>query len=338
MKLITVRLVVIAALALVALGGAASSTSAASRPVAAAAASAITVKAGVNTVKDPNVAVLEFLPEVVTIASGTSVTWSWADTIEPHSVTFFPTGTTPPPPGSDEALFAPTPGSSYFGTALVNSGLQPLGDAPPPAFSVSFPEVGDFTYYCVIHPNMTGTVKVVAPDQKYDTAAAVAARGKKEALRWTAEGLAAKKKLESTKPVRTKGADGTSTWDVEMGATTEHTDVLAFAPAPTKIKHGDSIRFVNNSQAPHTGTFRGGQPGIVDPTAPETSTPIPGPSPQTLNATDLFNTGELAPDAGSPAPPIEARSFTFVVPTAGKYPFYCILHLPSGMATNLQVS
>jgi plastocyanin len=110
-----------------------------------------------------------------------------------------------------------------------------------------------------------------------DTAAAVTTRGKKEAARWTAEGLAAKKKLESTKPVRTKGADGTSTWDVEMGATTEHADVLAFSPAPTKIKHGDSIRFVNNSQAPHTGTFRG---AAAIATRARDEHLIPGPSPR----------------------------------------------------------
>ncbi|HEX5588541.1 MAG TPA: hypothetical protein VFZ17_14620, partial [Acidimicrobiia bacterium] len=310
------RLVVVAALALAALSTTVSNASAA--PRASAAASAITVKAGVNTTKDPNVAVTEFLPETVTVAAGTAVSWSWDDTIEPHSVTFFPLGATVPPPGSDESLFLPTPGDSYIGTALVNSGLQPVGPSEPSKFSLTFPATGSFTYYCVIHPNMVGTVKVVAPDQKFDTAAAVTARGAKEQAKWTAEGLAAKKKLASTKPVRTKGADGTSTWDIQTGVTTEHADVLAFSPAPTKIKHGDSIRFVNDSQSPHTGTFRGAQPAITDPLSPETSTPIPGPSPQTLNATDLFNTGELAPNAGSPAPPIQARSFTFVVPTAGK--------------------
>ena len=97
--------------------------------------------------------------------------------------------------------------------------------------------------------------------------------------------------------------------------------------------------FVNNSGAPHTASFAGRQQLPQDPTSPQVAAPAPGPSPQTLNATDLFNTGLLPPNAppGS-GPPEPARSFTFVVPTAGTYSYVCILHAPSSMAGSIKVA
>ena len=76
--------------------------------------------------------------------------------------------------------------------------------------------------------------------------------------------------------------------------------------------------------------------------APAATAQIPGPSPQTLNATGLFNSRLLPPDVpdspgGSP-PPAAVRSFTFVVPAAGNYPYYCILHATSGMSAAISVT
>jgi plastocyanin len=90
---------------------------------------------------------------------------------------------------------------------------------------------------------------------------------------------------------------------------------------------------VNDSGAPHTASFFGRQPPLLDPEDPRAQTPIPGPSPQTLNPTALFNSGFLPPNAPPGAgPPEQARSFTYVAGTAGAYSFVCILHVPSGMA------
>jgi plastocyanin len=300
------------------------------------------VQAGINDAKDPNIAVLEFMPKTVTVRTGATVTWDWAGTIEPHSVTFTAPGQQLPPPGSDPALFAPTPPTGpYDGTAFVNSGLQPLGPTTPPKFSVTFAKAGSFKYYCVIHPNMIGTVKVVSGGT-IDSAASATKRGKVEQAKYLAEGRIAKKKLVKATPKPTKNSDGSTTYPVEMGASTAHTDILAFSTAPKAMKAGDSIEFVNNSQAPHTGTFSGAQPQIQNPLDPRTDVAIPGPSPQTLDATDLFNSGLLPPDVpdspgGSP-PPVAVRSFTFVVPAAGNYPYYCILHASSGMSGAVSVT
>jgi plastocyanin len=301
----------------------------------------VTIHAGVNAKKDPNVAVLEYLPAKVTVKVNTPVSWSWKGTIEPHSVTFLKPGQTLPAPGSDPTLFGPTPPTgAYDGTTFVNSGLQPSGDTAPPPFTVSFAKAGKYQYFCVIHPGMVGQVNVV-DSGKTDSAKAVKAAGAKQAKKWSKEGITAHKKLVKNANRSTKNSDGTRTWAIQMGTTTEHTDVLAFAPTPKRVKAGDSIKFVNNSRAPHTGTFPGKQPPITNPVGPQTDDPSPGPSPQTLNPTDLFNTGLVPPNAasepgGSP-PPKAVRSYTYKVPKKGKYPYYCILHTLSGMAGEIKV-
>jgi plastocyanin len=295
----------------------------------------ITVRAGVNAAKDPTLAVTEFLPAKVTVRTGTTVDWSWSKTIEPHSVTFLAPGQELPPPGSDVSLFGPTPPAGpYDGTAFVNSGLQPIGTAKPAPFEMTFSEPGKFSYYCVIHPNMVGKVNVVNRGET-DTQAEVTRRGTAEQRRWVAEGVAAKRKLDRDADYSRRNRDGSRTWSIQMGATTDHVDILAFARTPKRIHAGDSVKFVNNSLAPHTATSVGEQPPITDPLSEQATNPAPGPSPQTLNAIDLFNTGELPPNApGPPAgrpPPKSARSYTWVVPDEGRYSYYCILHTLSGM-------
>jgi plastocyanin len=310
--------------------------SGAALPRQASTSDGITVQAGVNDPRDPTVVITEFAPARVRVLVGSTVTWDWKGAIEPHSVTFFPPGQAVPPPGSDESLFLPTPPTGpYDGSTLVNSGLLPFGPVAAQPFAVEFAKAGRFQYHCVIHPRMIGTVTAVEPrGARVDSAETAAARGKRELARWTAEGLVAKRRLDGAKEASTKNPDGSTTWDVEMGSTTAHTDILAFAPTSKSVKAGDSVRFVNGSEAPHTATFNGTQPGITSPLDPRTATAIPGPSPQTVNSTELFNTGELPPDAAAPGeqpPPEAARSFEFRVPASGHYEYYCIPHTLSGM-------
>jgi plastocyanin len=300
----------------------------------------ITIRAGVADPTHTQIAVLQYMPAKATVAVGQKVSWSWNDTKEPHSVTFFPPGQSAPAPGSDPALFAPTPPTgAYDGTALVNSGLAPQGPQAVPPFEMTFAKPGTYNYSCVIHPQMVGTITVVAAGQAGDTAAAVTTRGDQEKGQWLAEGNDAFQKMQSAAPASTKNRDGTTTWKIEMGASTPHTDILAYAPVPANVKHGDKVTFVNNSMAPHTASFFNQQPPIQDPESPAAQKAAPGPSPQKLNGKDLFNTGTLPPNAPPGAgPPEAARSFTFSVPTAGDYQFVCIYHAPSGMAGMIKAS
>lgn len=335
---------VLAALALVAAGcgdddddGAAEDTS---TTEAVEVPDGIVVGAGINDPEDPNIAVLEFLPEAVSVEVGAAVTWEW-DGAEPHSVTFLPAGQELPPPGSDPSLFEGGPAAGpYDGTTLVNSGLQPLGPDAPAPYEVGFSAPGTYPYYCVIHPLMVGEVTVVEAGGDVDSPADVASRRAEETERWLEEGRQAKADLVEVEPQRTENEDGSTTWTVEMGATTEHVDILAFAPTPAEARAGDTITFVNRSGAPHTASFFGtGSEPINNPLDPRVAEPAPGPSPQDLSTAGFFNTGELPPDAPPGAgPPLEARSFSFRVPEPGEYPYVCILHAPSLMVGTLVVS
>ena len=300
----------------------------------------ITIRAGMNDPNHTSIAVLQFMPAKATVAVGQKVSWSWNDTKEPHTVTFFPPGQSAPAPGSDPSLFAPTPPKgAYDGTALVNSGLAPQGPQAVPPFEMTFAKPGTYNYTCVIHPQMVGTITVVGAGAAGDTAAAVTTRGDQEKGQWLAEGNDAFQKFESAAPAATKNRDGTTTWTIQMGTSTPHTDILAFAPVPAAVKHGDKVTFVNNSMAPHTASFFNQQAPIQNPEDPAAQKPAPGPSPQKLNAKDLFNTGTLPPNAPPGAgPPEAARSFTFSVPTAGDYQYICIYHAPSGMAGVIKAS
>lgn len=300
----------------------------------------IEVGVGINDPEDANIAVLEFLPEQISVEVGTDVTWVWQGT-EPHSVTFLAPGQTLPPPG-DPSVFGPTAAdtTSYDGQAFVNTGLAPLGPEAPEPFTMSFATAGSYSYYCVIHPAMVGEVTVTDGAGDVDTPADVAERRADETDRYLEEGRAAKQALVDAAPATTQNDDGTTTWTIEMGATTEHVDVLAFAPTPVGIEAGDTVRFVNNSGAPHTASFFGeGAEPIADPTDPRVEAAAPGPSPQVLRASGFFNTGLLPPDAPPGAgPPEAARTYEYTVPEAGSYPYVCILHAPSEMTGTITVT
>ena len=45
-------------------------------------------------------------------------------------------------------------------TRRCNSGL-PLAEGPPPPYKLKFKQTGRFSYLCIVHPGMAGTVKVV---------------------------------------------------------------------------------------------------------------------------------------------------------------------------------
>lgn len=300
----------------------------------------IEVGVGINDPDDPNVAVLEFLPAEITVEVGTQVVWEWQGA-EPHSVTFLAPGQTLPPPG-DPSVFGPTAADigTYPGETFVNTGLQPLGPEAPAPFTMDFAAAGTYSYSCVIHPSMVGEITVADAGAEVDTPKDVAERRADETEAWLEEGRAAKAELVDADPVTTKNDDGSTTWTIEMGATTEHTDVLAFAPTPAGIKAGDTVRFLNSSGAPHTASFFGtGAEVIQDPTDPRTDAAAPGPSPQTLSAAGFFNTGLLPPDAPPGAGPPEAqRTFELRVPDAGTYAYVCILHAPSGMTGTLEAT
>jgi plastocyanin len=299
----------------------------------------VDLAAGQNDPENLRISVNEFLPEKIEVKAGAEVTWQ-LDTTEVHSVTFLPDGEQPPSQADQaalDALFVPsTDGDAVDGQTLVNSGLQPLADDYP-GFTATFPKAGDYTYYCVIHPRMIGTVTVT--DGESESQADISERAESELSDYLAEGRAAGNELADA-PVKQEPNDkGGTTYTVETGVTTEHTDVLAFAPTDIKnLTTDDEITFVNNSESAHTATFgpKGDYPsiddGIVafDQAAQEV---VPGASPQVLKADTYFNTGFLLP-AGLPDP---LRSYTFSFDEPGSYSYVCLLHAESDMVGTIEV-
>lgn len=297
------------------------------------------VKAGINDPNDRNIALMAFLPAAVTIKTGASVEWTAAGP-EPHTITFLPAGQTPPTPDKPEnaALRAKTTPGAYTGTETLGTTIIPTGPDPV-KYEVSFPKAGEFTYFCVIHPGMSGKVEVVDDEASAESQSAIDARAKSEEAKWLAEGRAAKKALTEAPVKKTANSDGSTTWTIEMGVNTQHSAVLAFQPVNADIKAGDKVTFVNNSFDPHTASFKGTKALPANPESAEAMAAAPGASPQTLNATDYFNTGWLPPNAPPGAGPPEAvRSYTYTVPAAGEYSYVCILHAPSGMGGTLKAT
>jgi nitrite reductase (NO-forming) len=76
-----------------------------------------------------------FQPNPVQVSTGTTVTWTNEDA-QPHTVM---SGATPP-----------TPDGKF------DSGIM----APAATFDFTFTEAGEYPYFCLLHPNMVGTVSV----------------------------------------------------------------------------------------------------------------------------------------------------------------------------------
>ncbi len=136
-----------------------------------------TVRTGAGT---PRFSLLRFYPMDTTVKVGGTVTWKWTGFNEVHTVTilqqpdldalaatlFGPPGAPANPVG---ALPTEAPGSpnvhsaTVHGNGLLGSGIIPdPGFAPPNTFMAQFTTPGVFTYRCLIHDGMTGTITVKA--------------------------------------------------------------------------------------------------------------------------------------------------------------------------------
>jgi plastocyanin len=116
--------------------------------------------------------ILEFNSPNITVNAGDTVTWTnLTDT--PHTVTFAAPGQALPdfiqpipqtsgPPILELPLAAvlPAGGSSYDGTAFTNSGIISTADSPTNTFSLKFTKPGTYTYVCLVHGGMMGTITV----------------------------------------------------------------------------------------------------------------------------------------------------------------------------------
>ena len=93
----------------------------------------------------------KFDPADIVVAQGTTVTWTVTQGIgEPHTVTSKKVGDT-----KQGALFDSQATDPNLANLKANGGT----------FSFTFKDAGTFAYLCAVHPEMTGTIVVLAPGQ-----------------------------------------------------------------------------------------------------------------------------------------------------------------------------
>jgi plastocyanin len=217
---------------------------------------------------------------------------------------------------------------SYNGKKGIESGL-PLGAAPKP-ITVTFKKTGKYTYYCDIHPGMTGTVTVKKKKAKIPSGKADKKRLKKQI----------KRDLKIAKALPGSQVPGNT---VDVGVAGKHgVEFFGFLPGNLNVGVGTTVNFTMTpgSYETHTATTGPGdiedatsylgalaksfEAPLVDPRASYPSDPPPaGPATltPTLHGNGFWNTGGID---SNPSPLPLAGSVTFG--QAGTYTFYCLVH------------
>lgn len=307
-----------------------------------------------------------FFRRVTTVRKGDSVKWNVNGF---HTVTFVPRGTARPsiiaPDAStpisgvldaagtpfwfngqprlvvNPSAMMPQGGSSFDRQKLHNSGL-PMQEGPPKPYRLRFNRPGRFSYICIVHPGMKGTVRVLkrrasVPSARLDRRQAV--REQRILLRRAQR--------------RTTGV-GTSLPPSTVQAGNDDragTAIFKFFPTNLKVKAGATValRMSPRTTEDHTFTFGpiNGKDAYVDQIAANFISPVGGgDGPPTLvvepraaypseNPADgiprygptthgngFFNTGVMDRSPGTPAPGAVLARFT----TPGTYQYICAIH------------
>ena len=297
----------------------------------AAAANTLTISAGAQS-PGRDVQLNVFAPDTTTINVGDTITWR-LDSTEFHTVTFLagqpePEFVQPGPDGAflNPAAVLPAGGNTYDGSAYTNSGLLMLGGpgTEPPTYSLTFTKAGTYDYVCIIHPGMNGKVVVNPAGQPADTQPVVDARNRDQVNSLLAgDGISSIMSNAGELP-----AEGV-TAGLAMGAGNAQVDVQRFFPPRVSIHAGDSLTWINKSEAPHTVTFLAGQP---QPDVVNVQPQPDGPPRFQLNPTMFNPAGDPSAYDGSSylnsgfREPGPSGTYTVTFTQPGSYDYVCLLH------------
>jgi plastocyanin len=319
--------------------GLALSTVATVAPAVSAQTAPLKVGAGAGT---GTVSGNTYLPGAFTVNVGDTVTFQVMSD-ESHTVTFGlgPADVAPPfwpvsgwtAPAPDAVAPVDLGVASYGGTEFLDTGIVSKGTTA----SVTFTAAGTFPFFCAIHQGMSGEVTVVDGGTATTQAEAdAAATATSDALLGQVDAVRAARLAETT---TTENADGTRTFNVfadagtdpapQPGGGTGYLELLEFTPAGLEIGAGDTVHWTVKNV--HSITF---VPDGVDPSALFTSeeaafAPIPG---DTYDGTAAVSSGVIG--LGPTAP----KEFALTFPTAGTYPFFCLLHSELGQVGTVTAS
>ena len=257
-----------------------------------------------------------FLPGDVTIDAGDTVTWQ-ANSTEIHTVSFIDGGVaqaTPPAFNpTDPTQLTPQGGDTMTAHTYFNSGLLTTASSFPPipvpvvhSYTLTFPDPGNYTYYCLIHGGMMrGVVHVQAASSPYPYSQSdldADAAFQSAAINADGRALLATAHAASTNHKVFTGADD----GVAM--------TMRFSKAKVVIHKGDTVRFLNTMSmgAPHTITF-----GTV-PTGPALFAPVGDRT--NFRGKDLHS-GIIGPGG----------KFKVTFNKVGRFHYVCALHHDMGM-------
>lgn len=280
-----------------------------------------------------------YFPGALKVRPGDSVTFRNASTQAPHTVTFgvesdrsnqppvlLPDGTESsvvqmPCVSDDEptAELTECPDAElqpYDGSGFWNSGFIAPAPAPEGPKEVTLElaediEPGTYSYVCILHAPMSGTIEVVEEDGERDTPEEVAETAS-EQVRTAQRGA---NRIEDPEPE----SEG-DTVGVAAGWSEGVIAVNRFAPSTVEVEAGTTVRWTASSDfEPHTVTFGpDAQAGN-----PESSSFAPSGVRSGSNYTGgAANSGIFGAEGG----PFPAGPFELTFTRAGEYKYVCILH------------
>jgi plastocyanin len=275
-----------------------------------------------------------FFPGDLSINVGDTITWN-ANAGEIHTVAF---EYGPPPAGLSgfDIVTTPAGGTTFNGSGWFNSGLLTDASPPPPgesnSYTLTFTSAGDYTFHCLVHSTMQGTLHVlpttqaVPHTQSFYTQQNISAENQllSQGTQVLAAGLSTALSLKT--PAVTAG-------DGELFSTSS-VAVLRFLPNFDKIHVGDTVTWTNRDpETPHTVTFGpeppGGPFGALFPIgATGGQATISGPVTSTINSGFLAAPGPFG---------FNGTQFKVTFTAPGTYTYYCALHDDLGMVGSITV-
>jgi plastocyanin len=298
-----------------------------------------TVIAGGGT-NDSTVVAQAFLPKTIEIATGDTVTWKFR---EFHTVSFLSGGQAPPlfiQEGGknyfNPRVFYPVGGGEYDGTGYHNSGTPRPNPSNPrqfimPDYSLTFTKPGSYQYVCIVHPGMLGTV--VVKDNAMGSPASATAQGSKERTAILNAGMAAWAKLKPSRMGRTVTVP-------MVGNNRTGYSIMRFTREPLAINRGTTVTWkMADPFEIHTVTFgvrpKPGDELFIEPQQqgppkwgfrPDVERPVGGKS---YAGRGYVNSGILFTPPF--APPGAPTSYSLTFTRAGRYEYWCMVHILNNM-------
>ncbi|RKP51470.1 hypothetical protein D7Z26_16910 [Cohnella endophytica] len=261
-------------------------------------------------------------PKVVFVHEGDKVVFTNGATATPHTVTFLAGQPPLTPQDPTHAIPSAPSGGSWDGKSLLNSGIL----FPKQSYEVTFTSSGAYSYYCVLHPMMTGTVVVLPKGQPIPSKVeqAAAAKAQENDL------LVQESMLQGPHAAQyATNKDGSLSYKVDLGSQNSTFSHNRMSPETVIVSEGDSISWTNLSPyEPHWVTFN--KPADLNMLTekgefnPKLMPPAGG---KEFDGTAFTNSGIL----------MNAQSYNLKFTKAGTYTYECYLHSGSMMRATVIV-